>query len=109
MKMGWFGDVQLFEKVLEPIFHGPAAQLSGSYGIGPRGDEKRSLGIVPERVDVHPGLHVRGGTDEPEPTHPGLADDDDDHTVFVELDVADFEVEDLRDSGPGVLQSLQTE
>lgn len=63
---------------------------------------------MPDWVNVHPGLHVRDGTDDPEPTHPGLASDDDDHTVFVELDVADVEVEDLGDSGPGVLQSLQT-
>ena len=53
-------------------------------------------------MNVHPGLQVGNRADEPEPTHPGLAGDDDDRTVFVELDVADVEVEELGDSGPGV-------
>lgn len=47
-------------------------------------------------------VYVGNRADEPEPTHPGLAGDDDDRTVFVELDVADVEVEELGDAGPGV-------
>ena len=102
MGVNRFGDVQLFGEVLEPVFHGPAAQPSGRSTIGPRGYEEGGCGVVPERVDVHPGLQVGDRPDEPEPAHPSLASDDDDRTVFVELDVADVEVEEFGYAGPGV-------
>ena len=35
MGMYWFGDVQLFGEVFEPVFHGPAVQATGCASVGP--------------------------------------------------------------------------
>ncbi len=95
-------NVKLFREALESVFDGPAVQASKFPAIGPGGDEEGGPVVVPERVNVHPGLQVGDRADEPEPSHPGLAGDDDDRTIFVELDVADVEVKEFGYAGPGI-------